>query len=158
MLCQFLLYNKVSQLQIHISTLFQILFPYRSLQSIEQDSPCYSVGSYQSYILYIVVYICQSQCPNLSLPLPLLSPLVTTNLFSTSSVTQLLFCKQVHLYHFFGVHIQVILYSIYLFLTSLSMIISRSIHITANDIISFFFYGQVTPHCIYAPHLYPFLC
>ena len=57
-----------SVIHIPISTLFQILFPYRSLQSIEQSSLCYTVGPYQSSILYIVVYICQSQSPNLSLP------------------------------------------------------------------------------------------
>ena len=44
-------------------------------------------------------------------------------------------------------------------LTSLSMTISRSIHIAANGIILFFFYGWVIFHCVYVPHLlYPFLC
>ena len=38
------------------------------LQSIEQSSLCYTVGPYQLSILYIVVCICQSQSPNLSLP------------------------------------------------------------------------------------------
>ena len=36
-----------------------------------------------------------------------------------------------------------------LFLTSLSMIISRSIHVAANGITSFFFYGWVIFHCVY---------
>ena len=40
-------------------------------------------------------------------------------------------------------------------LPSLSTIISRSIHVAANGIISFFLYGWVVFHC---PHLYPFLC
>ena len=41
-------------------------------------------------------------------------------------------------------------------LTSLSMIISRSTHVAANGIISFF-YGWVIFHCIYVPYLlYPF--
>ena len=65
MLCQFQLYSKVNQLYIHIHTLFrghirtlfQILFPCRSLQSIEQSSLCYTVGSYQLSILYIMVCI-----------------------------------------------------------------------------------------------------
>ena len=35
-----------SVIHIHISTLFQSLFPYRSLQSIEQSSLCYAVGPY----------------------------------------------------------------------------------------------------------------
>ena len=38
--------------------------------------------------------------------------------------------------------------------TSLSMIISRSIHVDANDILSFFFYGWVIFHCIYIYHIF----
>ena len=57
-----------SVMHTHISTLFQILFPCRSLQSIEQSFLCYTVGSYELSILYIVVYVCQSQSPDLSLP------------------------------------------------------------------------------------------
>ena len=86
-----------SVMHIHISTLFQIVFPYRSLQSTEQSSLCCTVGLYQLSILNIVVCICQSQSPNLSLP-PL-TPLVTISLFSPS-VTLFLFCRQVHLYPF----------------------------------------------------------
>ena len=45
-----------------------------------------------------------------------------------------------------------------LYVTLLSMTISRSIHVTSNGIISFFFYGSVICHCIYVPHLLcPFL-
>ena len=33
-------------IHIHISTLVQIPFPYRSLQSIEKNSLCYTVGAY----------------------------------------------------------------------------------------------------------------
>ena len=47
---------------------FQILFPYRSLQSIEQSSLCYTVGPCGLPILYIVVCIRQSQ-PKFELPL-----------------------------------------------------------------------------------------
>ena len=42
MLCQFLLYSKSDS----------VLFPYRSLQSMEQISLCYTVG------LYWIVYLC----------------------------------------------------------------------------------------------------
>ena len=45
-----------SVIRIYISILFQILFPYTSLQRIEQGSLCYSVGSYQLSILYTVVH------------------------------------------------------------------------------------------------------
>ena len=44
-----------SESVIHPSTLFQILFPHRSLQSMEQSSLCYTVGSYQLSILHIKV-------------------------------------------------------------------------------------------------------
>ena len=40
-----------SVIHIHISTLFQILFPHRPLQSIEQSFLCYTVGPYQLSIL-----------------------------------------------------------------------------------------------------------
>ena len=78
-----LLYNVVlvstvqqseSAIHIHISPLFWISFPFRSLQSIQQSSLCYTVGSHQLSILYIVsiVYICQSPFPNSShSPFPL---------------------------------------------------------------------------------------
>ena len=36
----------VLHIPVHISTLFYILFPYRSLQNIEQSSLCYIVGPY----------------------------------------------------------------------------------------------------------------
>ena len=62
-----------SVIHIHISTLFQILFPYRSLQRIEQSSLCYTVGPYQLPILYTVVctvYV------NPNLPIYPFSPLI----------------------------------------------------------------------------------
>ena len=48
----------------HISPLFWIFFPFRSPQSIKQSSLCYTIGSHQLSILYIGVYIRQSQSPN----------------------------------------------------------------------------------------------
>ena len=70
------------------------------------------------------------------------------------SVSLFLFCKYIHLQYFLDstykcYHMKLV----FLWLTSLSLIISRSIHVTANGIISFFFYGWVTFHCIYTPHL-----
>ena len=39
------------------------------------------------------------------------------------------------------------------------LVISRSIHVAANGIISFYFNGRVVFHCICVPHLlYPFIC
>ena len=74
-----LLYNTVlvynvqqseSAICIHTSPLFWISFSFRSPQSTEQSSLCYAVGSHQLSILYIVVYICQSQSPKSSHTLP----------------------------------------------------------------------------------------
>ena len=45
-----------SVMHIHMFTLFQIIFPYRPLQSIEQSFLFYTVRPYQLSILYIVVY------------------------------------------------------------------------------------------------------
>ena len=62
-----------SVIHIHVSILFQILFPFRLLQNIEQSSLCYTVGHCWLYVLNIDVCTCQSQTPSLSLP-PTLSP------------------------------------------------------------------------------------
>ena len=56
--------------RIYIIILFSDFFPYRLLQNIEYTSLCYTVGPCCLPILYIVVCICQSQSPNLSLPPP----------------------------------------------------------------------------------------
>ena len=61
------MYSKVNQLYMYIYPRFQIFSLYRSLQSIEQSSLCYTAGPYYFSILYIVVCICQFQSPSLSL-------------------------------------------------------------------------------------------
>ena len=53
-----------SVMHIHVAILFQILFPFRLLQSIEQSSLCYTVGPCWLSILNIVVCTCQAQTPN----------------------------------------------------------------------------------------------
>ena len=79
-----------SVIHIHVSILFQILFPFRLLQNIEQNSLCYIVGPCWLSVLNIAVWTCQSQISKLSLPcLPLL---VTISSFS-KSVSLFLFCK-----------------------------------------------------------------
>ena len=55
--------------QSESAVLFQILFHFRLLQVIEYSSLCYTVGPCLS-ILDIVVCICYSQIPDLSLPTP----------------------------------------------------------------------------------------
>ena len=50
-------------------------------------------------------------------------------------------------------------FSFFIYLTSLSMTISRSIRAVENGSISFLFYGWVIFHYIYVPYLlYPFIC
>ena len=68
----------------------------------------------QSSILYTSLYTCQSQSPNSGHPIPLhrsFPPLVSICLFSTS-VSQLLPCNPVHLYHFSRFHIHALIYNI----------------------------------------------
>ena len=53
-----------STMHIHISPLFWISFPFMSPQITEQSSLCYTVSPYQSFIIYVVVCIGQSQSLN----------------------------------------------------------------------------------------------
>lgn len=47
-----------SIIHIHVSILFQILFPVRLLCNVEQSSLCYAIDPY-----WLAVYTCQSQTP-----------------------------------------------------------------------------------------------
>ena len=54
MSCQFLpVQQSDSVIRMHVSTLFQISFSFRSPQSTKQNSHCYTVGSHQLSILYM---------------------------------------------------------------------------------------------------------
>ena len=85
-----------------------------------------TAGSYQLYVLYILVYICQSQSPNSSLP-PCFSPLVSINLLSTS-VSLFLPCKLVHLYHFSRFHIHALIHNICFSLSDFTLYDSLQAH------------------------------
>ena len=94
--------DSVLYLYLYVFFLFHIHFCYRLLKDTEYRSLCYTVGPFCLYILYtlyIGVCICQSQVTNLSPPRPI-SPLVIINLFPVS---------------------------LFLWLTSLRITISRSI-------------------------------
>ena len=130
-----------SVIHMHISTLFQILFPYRPLQSTEQSSLCYTVGPYQLSILYIVVCICQSQSPNLSL-----CPFLPGNhkfVFYTCNSTSAVQITSFVCFFLDSTYKQYHMIFVFLCLTyiTLSMTASRSNHVAANGINSFFFYG-----------------
>ena len=92
--------------------------------------------------------------PNLqSIPPSPTSHLATTNLFSMS-VSLFLFCKEIYLCHILGsTYKWYHRVFVFLFLTSLSMRMSSFIHVAANGIISFFFYGRIVFHCIDVPYL-----
>ena len=137
MLCQFQVYSKVNRLYIYISTLFQILVPFRPLQSTEQSSLCSIVGPYQLSILYVAVCICQAQSPNFPMRPVTLGK---QKLFSTSVIVFLI-CRQIHLHLFKILHI------------------SSCLYICCCKWHYFILYGRVIFHCIQVPHLlYPFLC
>ena len=78
------------------------------------------------------------------------SSLATTSLFSLS-VSLFLFHRYVHLCHILDSTFKYFSF----WIPSLSMIISRSIHIAANGIISFFVW-LTNIHCLYVPYL--FIC
>ena len=46
-----------SFIHIHVSILFQILFPFKLLQNIKQSSLCYSVGPCWLSILFFIFYM-----------------------------------------------------------------------------------------------------
>ena len=52
-----------SVIHICVSIVFQILFPFRLLQNIEQNSLCYAIGVCWLFILNIAVCTCSSQTP-----------------------------------------------------------------------------------------------
>ena len=60
----------------HVSILFQLLFPFRLLHTIEQSSLCYTVGPCWLSILNIAdtLYICPFQSPHLQILLILQNP------------------------------------------------------------------------------------
>ena len=56
-------------------------------------------------------------------------------------------------------HVSKITWCLFLWLISLSIIPSRSIHAVTKGKISFFFYGRVLFHCMHAPrHFYSLIC
>ena len=52
-----------SVIHIHVSTLFQILFPIWLLQNVEQSSLCYAVGPCWLPIINIAECTCRFQTP-----------------------------------------------------------------------------------------------
>ena len=134
-----------SAIHIHISHCFFISFLFRSPQSTEQF-PYSTLGSHQLSILYIVsiVYICQSQSLNTSHP-PLPFPHWYPYVGYLHLCLYFCFVNKILSTSFFFLQIShICTYMQYLFfwLTSLWMAISRSIHISANNPVSFLFMAE----------------
>ena len=151
----------------HISILFQILFPFSLLQNIEPSTPGCIVGpcgSTTSNNTSVCLFIPSSQfipphCPPPIFPFD--NPkfvvwvyfrfeykFITFN--NNNSNVSLFFNAAYTWYH---------LMFDFLWLISLSVIISRSIHVAADGIISFSLMAEYLPLCIYVPNLlFPFIC
>ena len=110
------------------------------LQNIEYNSLCYTVGLCSLLCVCVYVYI----SPKFLIYSPHTSPLVTISLFSMS-VSLFPFCKCIHLYHILDSMCKQ--HHIFVWLTSLGVIISRSIRVAASRIISFF-HSQVIILCV----------
>ena len=128
-----------------VPTLFKGYFPFTFLK--------HNIG----YVPCAVQHILELTLPG-GVCLPLLHPcslLGATSLFFLW-VCCLLFLNIFASLLFFRLHISVTSYSIRLSLSNL-LIPSRSIHVAANDKVSFL--GWVIFHCIYASYLLnPFIC
>ena len=83
MLCQSLLYSKVTQFYTYIHSFFNILFHYGLSQEIGYSSLYYTVGRCCLSILTVIVWVYQPQIPSPSLSLPP-APLATTSMISMS--------------------------------------------------------------------------
>ena len=108
--------------------------------NIEQSSICYKiVPCWLSIFKYSSVYMTFPK----SLTLP--SPLATISSFS-KSVSLFLFCKFICIISFQIPHTEDVIwyFSFFIWLTSLIMTLSRSIHVAENGIISFFLMAEYT--------------
>ena len=123
---------------IHTGTFFfKILFHYGLLQDIEYSSLCCTAGLCCLSILNIIVCICESETPSPSLLHP--SPrLATTSVFSLS-VSLFLFWRIGSFVSYFRFPMKVRTIWYWSLSDSLSPIISRSVHVDASGIMSFFF-------------------
>ena len=127
-------WTRLKRLSLHACIFFfQVFFPYRLLQNIEYSSLGCTVGPFLKSILYIAVCICWPQLPIYPSFLPL--PFGNHVCF---------WC--VRLYPFFKIPLVngIVWYLPFsVWLTSLSMIVSGSIHVATNGIISFAFMANI---------------
>ena len=91
-------------------------------------------------------------------PSPSTSVLAVTSLFA-KSMSLFLLCKFIWIISLDSTYKWCYVILVFVWFTSLSIIISRSIPVAAEGIISFFFDGRVIFRCIYVPQLlHPLFC
>ena len=133
-----------SAIHIQISPPFHTSLPFRLPPCIRQSSLCFTVCSQQLSVLYIVsiTYMCQSQSPNSSLPTPFPLGIHTFVLYVCVSISALQIRSSIPFFWIphIWVTIRYLLFSFWL--TSLCITLSRSIHVSTNDPISFFFMAE----------------
>ena len=150
--------SQTFQLIFHWSVIvrlcFKILFPYRLPESTERSAPCCVHSVLITHLLSVWKSVDSSSKP-LIYPCPChVSPLGNITVVS-KSLSLVLFCK-FYCIILFRFHILVIPYEMCLCLTSLSIIISRSIPVAANGIISCFLISHYVCVCVcvYTPHIF----
>ena len=147
------MYSNLIQWYIDLYLFFFGLFSCLGYYSVLSSSVYYTVGPRWLTCLYILMDICSSQPPHLSLPLLHLFCLVTLSLFSKVWVTVFL-CKWVHLHWFLDVtHKWSCRLFVILWLPSLSTVISRSIYAAGSGLISSFFLMAESYSIVTVPHL-----
>ena len=130
--------SEVAQSCLTLSDLMDCGLPGSSIHGIFQARVLEWVATSFSYICMYLV----STNPKLPIYPHPAYPLVTVKLFSMS-VSLFLFHKQVYLYHFLeSTYKWYHMVFVFLCLTSLSVIISMSIHVATNGIIYFFFMAE----------------
>ena len=140
MLCQFLLYSKVTQSHTHIHSFSHIIFHHVSCQETGYSSLCCTAGPRCLSILNVIVCIYEPQ--TLRLP-PSPSSLATTSLLSIHICGSVSVLWIGSFTPYFRFHIAVISYIICPSLSDLlSMRISSCIHVAANGMLSFFFVAK----------------
>ena len=113
----------------------------RMPHNIEQNSMCYSRSLLVIHFKYSNVYL---SLPNsLTITSPHLFILATISSFC-KSMSLFLFCKFISVISFYIPHIRDVIwyFSFSVWFTSLSMTVSRSIHVAADGIISFFLMSE----------------
>ena len=164
MLCWFLLYNNMNQLQMYTCPLPRELpsrFPHPTplgCHSVPDWDPCVpqreAVSSSFPLALRVTHGTVSMSVLLSQLTPPCPYPTVSTSLFSTS-VSLFVPCRQVRLYHFSRFHIYMhYTIFIFLFLTYFTLYDRLQDNIPHYNALNFVpFYSRVIFHCVYEPNI-----